>query len=135
MIKRTDFNYFLPEELIAQHPLANRDGSRLLVLDGCTGAIQHQMFSDLPDLLAAGDCLVINNTRVIPARLLGQRSDSGTPVEFLLLKRLSDTDWEVIVKPGRELARPSYLLYPRGARSSCPSNLRRSAIGIVRFDV
>jgi S-adenosylmethionine:tRNA ribosyltransferase-isomerase len=107
MIKKADFHYELPTELIAQHPLDQRDQSRLLVLDGCSGQIQHQVFSDLPQFLQPGDCLVVNNTRVIPARLLGQRRDSGTPVEFLLLKRLSATDWEVIVRPGRRL-RPGH---------------------------
>lgn len=103
MIKRSDFHFDLPENLIAQHPLARRDESRLLVLDGQTGALEHRIFSDLPSLLNPQDCLVINNTRVIPARLLGARSDTQTPVEVLLLKRLNETDWEAIVRPGRRV--------------------------------
>jgi S-adenosylmethionine:tRNA ribosyltransferase-isomerase len=106
MIKKSDFNYRLPERLIAQHPLDRRDGSRLLVLhDQALGwrerqlLTDHRHFSELPEFLLAGDCLVINNTRVLPARLLGARRDSHTAVEFLLLHRRSTTDWEVIVRP------------------------------------
>ncbi len=102
MIKKSDFNYYLPERLIAQHPLDRRDSSRLLVLDQ-ERPPQHRLFNDLPQLLRAGDCLVLNNTRVLPARLLGSRRDSRTPVEFLLLRRVSTTDWEVIVRPGRRV--------------------------------
>lgn len=134
MIKRSDFNYFLPEDLIAQHPLARRDESRLLVLDGCTGALQHQVFSDLPDLLAEGDCLVINNTRAIPARLLGQRSDSGTPVEFLLLKRLSDTDWEVIVRPGRRVRPGHHITFIPGVLEASVLQVCDDGNRIVRFE-
>lgn len=103
MNKKNDFYYDLPPELIAQHPLERRDQSRLLVLDGQTGVIDHRNFFELPGFLRAGDCLVLNNSRVLPARLLGVRSDTRTAVEVLLLRRLSDTDWETIVQPGRRV--------------------------------
>ena len=134
MIKRADFNYFLPEKLIAQHPLEQRDQSRLLVLDGSTGQTTHRVFSDLPELLHPGDCLVINNTRVIPARLLGQRSDSATPVEFLLLKRLSETDWEVIVRPGRRVRPGHRISFIPGVLEAEVLSIKDDGNRIVRFD-
>ncbi len=103
MMKTSSFHYDLPEKLIAQHPAARRDASRLMLLDGETGNVEHKIFSDLPDFLSAGDCLVLNNTRVIPARLIGCRSDSRTPVEVVLLRRLSADVWETIVRPGRRI--------------------------------
>lgn len=96
-----DFYYELPEELIAQTPLKERDTSKLLVLDKVTGSIQHRQFKDLIDYLEAGDTIVLNNTRVIPARLFGRREDSTSKVEILLLKRIEDDNWEVLVKPGK----------------------------------
>ncbi len=109
MIKRNDFYYDLPESLIAQHPLERRDSSRLMVLRSQASQPEHRHFRDLPQLLRSGDCLVLNNTRVLPARLLGSRQDSRTAVEFLLLRRLTDTDWEVIVRPGRRV-RPGHII-------------------------
>ncbi len=104
-MKVTDFDYDLPEELIAQDPLEKRSNSRLMVLDKNTGEISHQHFYDIKNYLKTGDCLVINNTRVIPARLYGARVGSGGKVEILLLKRKSDNIWECLVKPGKK-ARP-----------------------------
>jgi S-adenosylmethionine:tRNA ribosyltransferase-isomerase len=104
-MKVKDFDYYLPEELIAQDPLEKRSNSRLMVLDKNTGAIEHRHFYDIKEYLRPGDCLVINNTRVIPARLYGARVGSGGKVEILLLKRLSDNQWECLVKPGKK-ARP-----------------------------
>ena len=86
-MKTSDFYYDLPEELIAQDPLEDRTASRLLVLDRKTGAVKHKIFSDVIDYLNKGDCLVINNTRVIPARLIGEKEGTGGKVEVLLLKR------------------------------------------------
>lgn len=98
-----DFYYDLPQELIAQDPLSDRSSSRLMVLDKKTGEIQHKIFKDVIDYLNPGDCLVINDTKVIPARLIGEKVGTGAAIEVLLLTRkqdLKDT-WEVLVKPGK----------------------------------
>lgn len=97
-----DFNFDLPKELIAQDPLVDRSKSRLMVLDKETGEINHKIFEDIIDYLNPGDCLVVNNTKVIPARLFGVRQDTGAAIELLLLKRLSDNVWETLVKPGKK---------------------------------
>ncbi len=101
-LKVTDFDYVLPEELIAQTPLSERPASRLLVLDKQTGEISHKGFRDILSYLKEGDCLVLNDTRVIPARLYGVREDTGSPVEFLLLEQKEEDNWEVILKPGKK---------------------------------
>lgn len=103
MLNKSDYSFDLPLELIAQHPSEQRDGCRLLLLDKTTGEVADRVFSDLDDYLRPGDCLVLNDSRVLPARLIGVKSDSGIPVEFLLQKRISTTDWEIICKPGRRL--------------------------------
>ena len=102
-MKTSDFYYDLPEELIAQDPLEDRTASKLLVLDRKTGAVKHKIFSDVIDYLNEGDCLVINNTRVIPARLIGEKEGTGGKVEVLLLKRRANDVWETLVKPGKKL--------------------------------
>ena len=99
----SDFDYELPEELIAQDPIEDRSSSRLLMLDRKTGAIEHHIFRDIIDALNPGDCLVINNTRVIPARLLGVKEDTGAAIEVLLLKRRDNDIWETLVKPGKKM--------------------------------
>lgn len=98
----SDFDYFLPEELIAQHPCMPRDHSRLLVLNKKTGATSHKRFYDLPDYLKAGDTLVFNDTKVIPARLIGSKAETGGKVEVFLLNRKSGEEWEALVKPGKK---------------------------------
>lgn len=108
-MKTADFDYDLPQELIAQDPLEQRDSSRLLILDKETGERTHKIFHDIIDYLHEGDCLVINNTKVIPARLIGEREGTGGKVEVLLLKRRSDNVWETLVKPGKK-ARPGMRL-------------------------
>ncbi len=100
---KKDFYYDLPEELIAQDPLDKRDTSRLMVLDKKTGEIEHKVFHDIVDYLNPGDCLVMNNTKVIPARLLGVKEDTGAAVEILLLKNKGNDIWETIVRPGKKL--------------------------------
>ena len=100
-MKTSDFYYDLPEELIAQHPVEPRDSSRLLVYDRKTKQIQHKHFYDIVDYLKKGDVLVVNNTKVLPARIYGAKEHTGGKIEFLLLKRLDLTHWEVILKPGR----------------------------------
>lgn len=108
-MKTADFDYDLPQELIAQDPLEQRDSSRLLILDKETGERTHKIFHDIIDYLHEGDCLVINNTKVIPARLIGEREGTGGKVEVLLLKRRSDNVWETLAKPGKK-ARPGMRL-------------------------
>jgi S-adenosylmethionine:tRNA ribosyltransferase-isomerase len=100
-LRRSDYFYELPPELIAQDPLADRSSSRLMTVDRNTGNTEHKHFSDIIDYLVPGDCLVLNNTKVIPARLLGKREGTGGHVEVLLLKRINATDWETLVKPGK----------------------------------
>ncbi len=102
-MKVSDFNYNLPKELIAQVPIKNRDQSRLMVLDRKNKTIEHKIFKDIIDYLQPGDCLVRNNTKVIPARLYGVKEETGANVEFLLLKRIDGDIWEVMVKPGKKL--------------------------------
>ena len=97
----SDFNFDLPEELIAQHPLEKRDESRLMVLDKKTGEIKHEKFYDIIDYLKEGDTLVLNNTRVMPARLIGEKEITGGKIEFLLLKRIEGDTWEALAKPGK----------------------------------
>ena len=97
-----DFYYDLPEELIAQDPLLDRSSSKLMVLDKNTGNYYHKKFTDILDYLEEGDCLVLNNTKVIPARLFGKRIDTGAVIELLLLKRLDENTWETLVKPGKK---------------------------------
>ncbi len=104
-MERKDFYYDLPQELIAQDPLADRASSRLMVLDKTTGGIEHKSFRDIVQYLRRGDCLVLNNTKVIPARLLGSKEDTNAGIEVLLLKRREKDIWETLVKPGKK-ARP-----------------------------
>lgn len=108
-MKVSDFNYNLPEKLIAQHPYDKRDEARLMVLDKNTNKIEDKIFSDVIDYLNPGDCLVINNTKVIPARLYGKK-DTGANIEFLLLKRIEGDFWEVMVRPGNKL-KPGTIAY------------------------
>lgn len=100
-MKTSDFYFDLPEELIAQTPLEDRSNSRLMVLDKESGEIQHKVFKDIIEYLNPGDCLVLNNTRVIPARLIGEKVDTGGKIEFLLLKRTEKDVWQALVKPGK----------------------------------
>ncbi|KHD38424.1 S-adenosylmethionine tRNA ribosyltransferase [Clostridium acetobutylicum] len=96
-----DFDYYLPEELIAQHPCDKRDECRLMVVDKKSGEVEHRIFKDVIDYLNPGDCLVLNDTRVLPARLIGNKVGTGGKMEFLLLKRIDKDTWETLVKPGK----------------------------------
>ncbi len=100
-MKTSDFNFDLPEELIAQVPLQKRDESRLMLLNKETGEIEHKVFKNMIDYLNEGDCLVLNNTRVLPARLIGEKLETKGKIEFLLLKRIELDTWQVLVKPGK----------------------------------
>lgn len=120
VLPKSDFYYELPPELIAQDPLEERCASRLLVLDKHTGAVSHHVFREIADFLQPGDCLVLNNTKVIPARLLGVREETGAHVEVLLLKRREADVWETLVKPGKK-CRP-------GARLSFGDGILRAEV-------
>lgn len=111
---RSDFFYDLPEELIAQTPVEPRDSSRLMKIDRETGEITHDRFYNICDYLQKGDLLVMNDSKVFPARIYGTKHDTGVPVEFLLLKRLSLTDWETLVRPGRRLKKGVIVDFPEG---------------------
>ncbi|HBE9528845.1 TPA: tRNA preQ1(34) S-adenosylmethionine ribosyltransferase-isomerase QueA [Clostridioides difficile] len=100
-MKTSDFKFDLPQELIAQVPIEDRASSRLMVLDKETGNIEHKVFRDIIEYLNPGDCLVLNNTRVIPARLIGEKLETGGKIEFLLLKRTEEDTWQALVKPGK----------------------------------
>ena len=106
-MKTSDFKYDLPQELIAQIPLDDRSSSRLLVVDKHTGERQHKIFRNIIDFINPGDCLVLNNTRVLPARLIGEKEKTGGKIEFLLLSRKGEKEWEIIVKPGKK-AKPGH---------------------------
>ena len=108
-MKTSDFYYDLPQELIAQDPLEDRAGSRLLVLDKITGEIEHHVFRDIIDFLDPGDCLVVNDTKVIPARLIGSKVGTDAKIEVLLLKRKENNIWEKLVKPGKK-AKPGTVI-------------------------
>lgn len=103
VLLKSDFYFDLPEELIAQDPLEDRSSSRLLKLDKKTGEIEHHVFKEVPSFLRPGDCLVLNNTKVIPARLYGVKEDTGATIEVLLLKRKENDKWETLVKPGKKM--------------------------------
>ncbi|MBR1771710.1 MAG: tRNA preQ1(34) S-adenosylmethionine ribosyltransferase-isomerase QueA [Lachnospiraceae bacterium] len=113
-LKKSDFYFELPQELIAQVPLEDRSASRLLMLDKETGAISHHIFKEVIDYLHPGDCLVLNNTKVIPARLLGEREGTGAHVEVLLLKRREADVWETLVKPGKKCKPGTRLVFGDG---------------------
>lgn len=109
-----DFDYDLPEELIAQDPLEDRSSSRLLVLDKYTGEIEHRIFKDITQYLRTGDCLVINNTKVIPARLFGVKEETEAKIEILLLKRKENDIWETLVKPGKKAKMGTKIIFGEG---------------------
>lgn len=112
-MKVTDFDYDLPEELIAQTPIQRRDTSKLMVLNKNKKTIEHKIFTDIIDYLEEGDCLVINNTKVIPARLYGKKI-TGANVEFLLLKQIEQDIWESIVRPGNKLQPGTEVIFGEG---------------------
>ena len=132
-MKTSDFFYDLPEELIAQDPLEDRTASRLLVLNRVTGAIEHKIFSDVIDYLNEGDCLVINNTRVIPARLIGEKEGTGGKVEVLLLKRRANDVWETLVKPGKKLRPGARVTFGDGRLKAEILEIAEEGNRLVRF--
>ncbi|NLU32335.1 MAG: tRNA preQ1(34) S-adenosylmethionine ribosyltransferase-isomerase QueA [Clostridiaceae bacterium] len=132
-MKLKDFWYPLPSELIAQHPTERRDQSRLIVLDRKEKSITHRTFRDIQEYLVKGDCLVINNTRVIPARLLGEKEGTGGKIEFVLLKRLENDTWEVILKPGRRARVGSRFVFGDGRLRAEILKIVDGGNRIVRF--
>ena len=128
-----DFYYDLPEELIAQDPLEKRSNSRLMILDRTSGDVTHRHFLDIKEYLREGDCLVINNTRVIPARLLGAKKDSGGHVEVLLLKRISDNDWECIVRPGKKMREGAQVTFGDGLLDGTVKEVLEDGNRIIEF--
>ncbi|MBO8463725.1 MAG: tRNA preQ1(34) S-adenosylmethionine ribosyltransferase-isomerase QueA [Firmicutes bacterium] len=113
-MKTQDFYYHLPEELIAQDPLEDRSSSRLMVLNKETGKIEHHIFKEIIEYLKEGDCLVINDTKVIPARLIGEKEGTGAKIELLLLKRKQDDVWETLVKPGKKAKPGTRIMFGNG---------------------
>lgn len=132
-MKKSDFDFYLPEELIAQTPLERRDGSRLLALDKYTGEIEHRHFYDLPEFLKAGDCLVMNNSRVLPARLIGTRKTGGM-VELVLLRDLGEGRWECLSRPGRKTKPGTELSFGDGELNAVVEAVVEGGNRIVRFD-
>ena len=114
MMNVKDFDYELPEELIAQDPLEDRSASRLMVLDRKTGEVEHRHFKDITEYLKPGDCLVINNTKVIPARLFGAKEETNAKIEVLLLKRKENDIWETLVKPGKKAKKGTKIIFGDG---------------------
>ena len=113
-MKVEDFDYYLPEELIAQTPLKKRDESRLLVLDKKTGEIEHKKFYDIIDYLEPGDTLVLNDTKVLPARLIGEKAETGAVIEILLLKNIEKDEWETLAKPARRIKKGTIVNFGDG---------------------
>ena len=132
ILKTSDFWYELPEELIAQTPLEKRDASRLMVLDRETGAVTHKHFYDIIDYLLPGDCLVMNDSRVLPARLLGHRPTGGA-VEVLLLRDLGDKKWECLCKPGRKMQIGNEVIFGDGELTAAVTDVTDDGNRIVEF--
>ena len=113
-MKLEDFDYELPEELIAQVPLENRSASRLMVLDKETGEVEHHHFPHIVNELEAGDCLILNDTRVLPARLIGLKEETGAHIEVLLIKQTSGDEWETLVKPAKRIKKGTIVTFGEG---------------------
>ena len=132
-MKVSDFNYELPEELIAQDPLERRSDSRLMVLNRKKNTIEHRTFRDITEYLAPGDCLVVNDTKVIPARLLGVKPDTGAAVEVLLLRNRGDNVWEALVRPGKKLRPGAVVSFGDGLLTGTIEQVLDDGNRLVRF--
>jgi S-adenosylmethionine:tRNA ribosyltransferase-isomerase len=132
--KTSDFYYDLPEELIAQTPIKERDHSRLLVLDKKTGEIEHKHFYDVLNYLNKGDCLVINDTKVLPARLYGTRKDTGAVIELLLLKRIDENKWETLVKPGKKAKEGAEIVFKENLLTGKIIHVEEDGNRIIEFN-
>ena len=133
-MKTSDFYYDLPKELIAQTPIEKRDASRLMTLERTTGAVEHHHFYELPDFLNPGDCLILNDSRVLPARLLGQRLPGGGACEVLLLIDRGDKTWECLVRPGRKMRTGAKLSFGNGELTAEVVGELEGGNRLVRFD-
>lgn len=133
-MKVKDFYFELPEELIAQHPLEQRDASRLMVVDQITGEIEHRSFADIIEYLNPGDTMVLNDTRVLPARLIGEKEGSGGKIEFLLLKRLGDDSWECLAKPGKRARVGATFVFGKGELKAEVIEVLDNGNRIVKFN-
>ena len=133
-MKKQDFYFDLPKELIAQEPLKDRSASRLMCLDKVTGEIRHRHFYDIIDELNTGDCLILNDTKVIPARLFGKKKDTGAQIEFLLLNKRSLDEWEVILKPGRRAKPGAEFVFGNGELTAKVKAVVNGGNRIVEFE-
>lgn len=133
-MKTKEFYFDLPENLIAQYPISNRDDSRLLVLDKETHKIEHKVFKDIVDYLNEGDCLVLNNTKVIPARLFGHRQGKEETVEFLLLRRIEGDRWETIVRPGKKVRPSNKIVFGEDELLASVLDIQEDGTRIVEFE-
>ena len=129
-----DFYYDLPQELIAQDPLKDRASSRLMVLDKETGEMRHKIFRDIVDYLNPGDCLVLNNTKVIPARLLGNKAETNAAIEVLLLKRREHNIWETLVKPGKKARPGTKIIFGEGLLIGEVLDIVEEGNRLIQFD-
>ncbi len=132
-MKKSDFYFDLPERLIAQHPLEQRDASRLLVLDRADGTVTHRHFRDLPEYVQPGDCMVFNNSRVIPARLMGHAVGKTTPIEVLLLTDKGDGLWECLTRPGRKTREGVELVFGDGLLTATVEAVQPDGNRLIRF--
>lgn len=133
-MKLHDFYFELPEELIAQEPIKQRDMSRLMVLNKTTGEIEHKIFKDIYDYLNEGDCIVLNNSRVIPARLFGVKEGTGSKMEFVLLKRMDKNRWETLVKPGKKAKPGTRFIFGDGELACKVLETTESGGRIIEFE-
>ena len=132
-MKKSDFFYDLPEELIAQHPIEPRDSSRLMTVNRKTGEVQHRIFHDITEFLNPGDCLILNNTRVLPARMYGVKEGTGAVVEFLLLKRLNASEWEVMAGPGKKAREGAVFTFGDGLLTAEVEKVLENGNRLVKF--
>lgn len=132
-MKKSDFYYDLPQELIAQHPAEPRDAARLMHIDRRTGAIEHRIFRDVTDYLEPGDCLIINDTKVLPARIYGVKEETGAVVEFLLLTQIGKDEWECLTKPGKRAKTGTRFSFGEGKLLGEVTGVKDDGTRIVRF--
>ncbi len=133
-MKKSDFYYDLPEELIAQHPIEVRDSSRLMKIDRKTGEIKHRHFNEITEYLYPGDCLILNNTRVLPCRIYGIKDETGAVVEFLLLKQMSHDTWECLAGPGKKARTGARFTFGDGKLACEVTEVKDDGNRIVRFE-